>query len=109
MGASAQGHIRKADGRLDIGGTIIPAYALNAALSEIPLLGDLLTGGKGEGMFGVTYALRGSRRDPEVLFNPVSAIAPGIFRRLFDFGGGGVAADGTEAKPRPVPTLENHR
>ncbi|HUG60697.1 MAG TPA: DUF3971 domain-containing protein, partial [Methylomirabilota bacterium] len=70
MGASAQGHIRKADGRLDIGGTIIPAYALNAALSDIPLLGDLLTGGKGEGMFGVTYALKGSRRDPEVLFNP---------------------------------------
>jgi hypothetical protein len=109
MGASAQGHIRKADGNLDIGGTIIPAYALNAALSDIPLLGDLLTGGKGEGMFGVTYALRGSRRDPEVLFNPVSAIAPGIFRRLFDFGGGGVAADGTEAKPRPAPAAEIYR
>jgi hypothetical protein len=109
MGASAQGHIRKADGNLDIGGTIIPAYALNAALSEVPLLGELLTGGKGEGMFGVTYALRGSRRNPEVLFNPVSAIAPGIFRRLFDFGGGGVAADGTQAKPRPAPTSETYR
>jgi hypothetical protein len=109
MGASAQGHIRKADGQLDIGGTIIPAYAINAALSQVPLLGELLTGGKGEGMFGVTYALRGSRRNPEVLFNPVSAIAPGIFRRLFDFGGGGVAADGTEAKPRQAPTSETYR
>ena len=109
LGASAQGHIRKADGNMDIGGTIIPAYALNAALSEVPLLGDLLTGGKGEGIFGLTYALKGSRRDPQFLFNPVSAIAPGIFRRLFDIGGGGVAADGTAAKPRPAPTAETFR
>jgi hypothetical protein len=109
MGASAQGHIRKADGTMDIGGTIIPAYAINAALSEVPLLGDLLTGGKGEGIFGLTYALKGSRRDPEFLFNPVSAIAPGIFRRLFDIGGGGVAADGTAAKPRPSPAAEIYR
>jgi hypothetical protein len=109
LGASAQGHIRKADGIMDIGGTIIPAYALNAALSEVPLLGDLLTGGKGEGIFGLTYALKGSRRDPQFLFNPVSAIAPGIFRRLFDIGGGGVAADGTAAKPRMAPTAETFR
>lgn len=109
LGASAQGHIRKADGHMDIGGTIIPAYALNAALSEVPLLGDLLTGGKGEGIFGLTYALKGSRRDPKFLFNPVSAIAPGIFRRLFDIGGGGVAADGTAAKPRLAPTADTFR
>lgn len=109
MGASARGHIRKADGLMDIGGTIIPVYALNAALTDVPLLGDLLTGGKGEGIFGLTYALKGSRRDPQFLFNPVSAIAPGIFRRLFDIGGGGVAADGTAAKPRQAPTFEINR
>jgi hypothetical protein len=109
MGASAQGHIRKADGHMDIGGTIIPAYAINAALSDVPLLGEILTGGKGEGIFGLTYALRGPRRNPQFLFNPVSAIAPGIFRRLFDIGGGGVAADGTKAKPRPAPASEIYR
>lgn len=100
LGASAQGQIRKIDGRMDIGGTIIPAYALNAALGEVPVLGQLLTGGKGEGIFGLTYALKGTMRDPQFLVNPVSAIAPGILRRLFEFGGGGVAADGTKAPPR---------
>jgi hypothetical protein len=110
IGASAQGHIRKADGIMDIGGTIIPAYAINAALTDVPLLGDLLTGGKGEGMFGLTYALKGPRHNPQFLFNPVSAIAPGIFRRLFDIGGGGVAADGTKAKPpRMAPAAKISR
>ena len=109
IGASAQGHIRKADGIMDIGGTIIPAYAINAMLTDVPLIGDLLTGGKGEGMFGLTYALKGPRQNPQFLFNPVSAIAPGIFRRLFDIGGGGVAADGTKAKPRPAPAARISR
>ncbi len=107
LGASAQGHIRKTDGRMDIGGTIIPAYAINAALSDVPLLGQLLTGGKGEGVFGLTYALKGTVREPQFLVNPVSAIAPGILRRLFDIGGGGVAPDGTKARQRP--RLESYR
>jgi hypothetical protein len=78
-------------------------------LTDVPLIGDLLTGGKGEGMFGLTYALKGPRQNPQFLFNPVSAIAPGIFRRLFDIGGGGVAADGTKAKPRPAPAARISR
>ncbi|MGE0213199.1 MAG: DUF3971 domain-containing protein, partial [Parvibaculaceae bacterium] len=100
LGASAQGLIRKSDGAMDIGGTIIPAYALNSALGEVPILGELLVGGKGQGMFGLNYALRGTMKEPKFLVNPVSAIAPGIFRRLFDFGGGGVSADGTPEKER---------
>jgi hypothetical protein len=72
---------------MDIGGTIIPAYALNAALGDVPVLGQLLTGGKGEGVFGLNYALKGTVNEPKFLINPVSAIAPGILRRLFDIGG----------------------
>ncbi|HKQ94948.1 MAG TPA: DUF3971 domain-containing protein [Aestuariivirgaceae bacterium] len=87
MGASLQGVIRKRDGAIDIGGTIIPAYALNAALSDIPLLGEILTGGKGQGVFGLNFALRGTMSQPQFVVNPVSAIAPGFLRRLFDIGG----------------------
>jgi hypothetical protein len=87
MGASLQGVIRKRDGAIDIGGTIIPAYALNAALSDVPLLGEILTGGKGQGVFGLNFALRGTMSQPQFVVNPVSAIAPGFLRRLFDIGG----------------------
>ncbi len=105
LGASAQGIIRKADGAMDIGGTIIPAYALNAALGEVPILGQILVGGKGQGVFGLNFALKGSMKKPKFVINPVSAIAPGILRQFFQIGGGGVAADGTPAKPKS-PTGE---
>ena len=86
LGASAQGIIRKSDGAIDITGTIIPAYALNAALGDIPLVGDILTGGKGQGIIGVTFALGGTVDKPAFQMNPVSAVAPGIFRKFFEYG-----------------------
>jgi hypothetical protein len=87
LGASAQGVIRKQDGALDIGGTVIPAYAINAALGEFPIFGEILTGGKGQGVFGMNFALRGTMADPQLVVNPVSALAPGIFRHIFGAGG----------------------
>jgi hypothetical protein len=87
LGAAVQGVIRKRDGALDIGGTIIPAYSLNSALGELPLLGELLTGGKGQGVFGLTFGLRGTLQQPRFIANPVSALAPGFLRRIFDMGG----------------------
>lgn len=85
IGASAEGLIRKSDGAVDITGTIIPAYAVNAALGDIPLFGDILTGGKGQGIIGVTFALGGTVDKPVFQMNPVSAVAPGIFRKLFEY------------------------
>ena len=100
LGATAQGLIRKSDGAIDIDGTIIPAYALNAAIGEIPLIGDILTGGKGEGIFGVTYALGGTMAQPRFQVNPVSAIAPGILRKFFEYGNtGGNGQSGSQPNP----------
>ena len=97
LGASAEGLIRKSDGAVDITGTIIPAYALNAALGDIPLVGDILTGGKGQGIIGVTFALGGTVDKPAFQMNPMSAVAPGIFRKFFEYGNNG----GGNNKPRP--------
>ena len=87
IGAIAEGLIRKSDGRIDITGTIIPAYAVNSALGEIPIFGQILTGGKGQGVFGVTFALGGTFESPNFQVNPVSAVAPGFLRKIFEFGG----------------------
>jgi hypothetical protein len=89
LGASAEGVIRKSDGAIDITGTIIPVYALNSMLSEIPLVGDILTGGKGQGIIGVTFALGGNVDKPVFQMNPVSAVAPGILRKFFEYGNSG--------------------
>ena len=89
LGATAEGVIRKSDGAVDITGTIIPAYALNAALGGIPVVGDILTGGKGQGIIGVTFALGGTVDKPVFQMNPVSAVAPGIFRKFFEYSNSG--------------------
>ncbi len=89
LGASAEGLIRKSDGAIDITGTMIPAYGLNAAVGKIPLFGDILTGGKGQGVFGLTFALSGTMANPKFQVNPISALAPGILRKFFEYDGSG--------------------
>ena len=101
IGATANGLIRKRDKAMDIGGTIVPAYGVNAAIGKVPILGDLLTGGRGQGVFGMTYAIRGTMQRPKFLINPLSAIAPGVLRGLFEVGGGTVNPDGTPRRPQP--------
>jgi hypothetical protein len=92
LGASAEGLIRKADGAIDITGTIIPAYGINAAVGNIPLFGEILTGGKGQGIFGLAFALGGSMASPRIQYNPLSAITPGIFRKIFEYDASGPTA-----------------
>ena len=103
LGVLGSGIIRKKDSAVDIVGTIIPAYALNSAVGEIPILGDILTGGKGEGIIGITFALGGTFEEPDFQVNPVSAIAPGFFRKIFEF-----RKSGTKSKP-PGPTTNTNK
>ena len=84
IGATADGYIDRPKGQLALKGSLIPAYMLNSLLSNIPLLGDILTSKKGEGIFAVTYSATGNSEQPDINVNPLSALAPGIFRRIFE-------------------------
>ena len=66
----------------DFNGTVVPAYTLNTVLGKVPVLGDLLLGGKGEGVFAITYAIKGPLEKPRVTVNPLSALAPGFLRGI---------------------------
>ncbi|MTI09518.1 YhdP family protein [Curvivirga aplysinae] len=68
-----------------IKGTVVPAYGVNQAIGNIPVLGWILTGGDGGGLFGATFYIAGGKNNPNVSVNPVSVLTPGILRRLFDF------------------------
>jgi hypothetical protein len=48
------------------------------------LIGELLGGEKGEGVFGVSYKVQGNSSNPRVLVNPLSILTPGIFRKIFN-------------------------
>jgi len=108
IGSTARGSIRRADGLLNIAGTLTPVYALNSAISNVPILGPVLMGGEGQGLFGVTFAVTGSLKRPRVTINPVSALAPGFLRRFLEIGGNGVQPEpaGAPRKQKRVPKLE---
>ncbi len=69
--------------QLNLSGSVIPAYALNSLPGKIPLIGGLFKDGRGGGLMGVKYDLRGTLFNPIVSFNPLSSIAPGILGSLF--------------------------
>jgi hypothetical protein len=51
-------------------------------LGDIPLIGQILSGPRSEGIFGITYAIQGQMASPQVLVNPLSLLTPGITREL---------------------------
>jgi hypothetical protein len=85
VGATFSGRYELSSTDLSITGTYLPAYAFNNLFSKIPILGLALGGGTREGLIGVTFKIEGPIAQPQVFFNPLSAVAPGIFRKIFEF------------------------
>jgi hypothetical protein len=84
LGATMRGKVDYKMRKINIGGTYIPLQGLNSALGDIPLLGQILSGAHGEGIFGITFAVQGAMSEPQVLVNPLSLVTPGILRGLME-------------------------
>jgi hypothetical protein len=103
MGLTTQGLIDFEHGQIDVSGSFVPAYQVNTMLTKIPLVGVLLSGGQNDGVFGVSYRVHGPMSGPTLTVNPLSAIAPGILRRILG------AIDGTVSRggaPEPAQADE---
>jgi len=98
LGATMRGRVDFKSQTVNLGGTYVPLYGLNSALGAIPILGGIFVGRQGEGVVGITFAIQGQLDEPHVLVNPMSVVAPGIFRQIFEFRGEGQNAAST-AKP----------
>lgn len=85
IGVSFQGLVSDADDNIDLTGTFMPAYGINRMFGEIPLVGLLLGNGRDRALIGITFRLAGKFNEPQVQVNPISAIAPGIFRSIFEY------------------------
>jgi hypothetical protein len=83
LGLTLEGLVDLATDRAELQGTIVPIYGINRLLGNIPLLGKLLTGGEGQGIFAATYRIDGPLADPNVTVNPLAVLAPGFLRNLF--------------------------
>ena len=85
IGTTFSGMLYDEAGNMTINGTFMPAYGLNRLFGDIPLLGTILGNGSDKGLIGITYRLAGPAKNPTVSVNPVSVIAPGIFRKIFEY------------------------
>lgn len=88
VGATIEGSIDYPANQVRMSGTFVPMYGLNNMFGQIPVLGLFLGGGSNEGLIGVTYEVVGTPGAPVLRVNPISAMAPGVFRKIFDFGTG---------------------
>jgi hypothetical protein len=95
LGLTLSGAVDLAAETLAVQGTIVPLYGLNRIVGMIPVLGDLLSGGAGQGVFAATYALSGTIDEPEVSVNPLAALAPGFLRNMLFLN------DGKDSRPPP--------
>lgn len=83
--AAFEGTVYDQNNRMDIRGTFLPARGLNKLVSNIPLIGLAFGRGNKYGLLGITFRLRGPYSNPRITVNPLSVIAPGVFRKLFEF------------------------
>ncbi|PWV96636.1 DUF3971 domain-containing protein [Phyllobacterium myrsinacearum] len=85
IGTTFQGVLSDPQGNMALTGTFMPAYGINRIFGELPVLGLLLGNGRDRGLIGITYKLQGPIKQPQIIVNPISVIAPGIFRSIFEF------------------------
>jgi hypothetical protein len=104
IGATVEGTIDYFKDDVRMRGTFIPLYGLNNMFGQIPLFGIFLGGGAKEGLVGVTYEVVGPVSGPTMHVNPVSAVMPGVFRKIMEFPTG--AGQMSTSSASPFPNLE---
>ncbi len=70
---------------ISLRGTLVPATTINRSIASIPLLGDLLIGKKaGEGVFGVSFKIKGPPKNLETTVNPIKTLTPRFITRTLE-------------------------
>ena len=73
------------DNLISLRGTLVPATTINRSIASIPLLGDLLIGKKvGDGVFGVSFKIKGPPKNLETTVNPIKTLTPRFITRTLD-------------------------
>jgi len=77
------GYVEKKTGLISLRGTLVPAKMLNSLISKIPIVGNILVGNKvGEGVFGVSFKIKGLPGDIKTSINPVQTLTPRFITRV---------------------------
>ena len=70
---------------ISLRGTLVPATTINKFIGSLPVLGDILVGSKtGEGVFGVSFKIKGPPKKLETTVNPVKTLTPRFITRTLE-------------------------
>ena len=70
---------------ISLRGTLVPATTINKTISSIPIIGNILVGKKvGEGVFGVSFKVKGPSKDLETTVNPIKTLTPRFITRTLE-------------------------
>ena len=73
------------DKLISLRGTLVPATTINKTISSIPVLGKILVGDKtGEGVFGVSFKIKGPPKKLETTVNPIKTLTPRFITRTIE-------------------------
>ena len=73
------------DKLVSLRGTLVPATTINKTVSSIPVLGKILVGDKtGEGVFGVSFKIKGKPKDLKTTVNPIKTLTPRFITRTLE-------------------------
>jgi hypothetical protein len=79
-----EGYVEK-DNIVSLRGTLVPATTINKTIGSIPLIGNILVGQKvGEGVFGVSFKIKGPPKDLETTVNPIKTLTPRFITRTLE-------------------------
>ena len=84
LGVTVDGTVDLDEETMGLDGVIAPSYGLNSLFGNLPLVGGLLVSREGEGVIGITFSVSGPFDQPTVFANPLSALVPGVLRRMFE-------------------------
>jgi len=84
LGFIIDGKINNQDNFLSLSGNLIPAYEINRLISNIPLIGQILTGKTGDGIYGVSFKIKGKDPDYDIEINPIKTLTPRFVQRFVE-------------------------
>ena len=79
-----EGYVEK-DKLISLKGTLVPATTINKFIGSLPILGEILVGKKmGEGVFGVSFKIKGPPKNLKTSVNPIKTLTPRFITRTLE-------------------------
>lgn len=83
LGVTFEGTLDLTAQRIEMDGTVVPNYTLNSILGKLPLVGEILVGGKNSGIIATAYTAEGPLKHPRLKVHALSTLTPAFLRGLW--------------------------